>query len=388
MRGLMTAWWTSARWTEAWTLTIAVACLTAAASKCGVWVAEASGAFISAIVNFHSVEGLVAKDRLIDTALTLVALAALKTCLLVGTRHYLLTTMHRKWRRWLDGQFNSALLGERRAYFHLMSGSGASMPGKDIPDNIDQRVQDAIKDMTGGALGLAVGLFGVVTSVWFVGEKLLETTSAVDGLEFLGQYGTVVLAFVVVGAYVPLNTFLALKIGKVMERLNVMMQSFEASYRGEFSALTRRSLQVAASRGEGVQAAIHRDLYTSIDSTWERKNRIASVFMSFHGLYGYLTDKVVSYLPMLPGYMNGAVDFKTYVTGSELVGDLINNCSWLINVMPDIANLKANAGRVTELAVAIEDVQDSHVFSPATACATSTTTAAPTTAASSSGACG
>jgi len=361
-RGLLTAWWTSARWAEAWALAIAVACLTAAVSKSGVWVAEASGEFISAIVNFHVVETEVAKGRLLSSGLVLVGLAALKSFLLVGIRHYVSTTMHRKWRRWLDGEFNKALLGERRAYFHLMSGTGAEAGGTRLPDNIDQRVQDAVKDMTGGALGLAMGLLTVVTSVFFVGQKLMETTTAVEGLEFLGQWGSIVLVFVVVGAYVPLNTFIALKIGKVMERLNVAMQSYEASYRGEFSALTRRSLQVAASRGEGVQAKIHGTLYASIDDTWEKKNRIASVFLSFHGLYGFLTDKVVSYLPMLPSYMAGGVDFKTYVTGSELVSSLINNCSWLINVMPDIANLRANARRVIELAGAIEAVQDDHGF--------------------------
>ncbi|WP_162292638.1 ABC transporter ATP-binding protein/permease [Hartmannibacter diazotrophicus] len=361
MRGLMLAWWKSPRWTEAWTLTTAAALLTAATSKCGVWVAEAAGEFINAIVNFHSIDVVAAKERLLWSAAVLVGLAALKTCGFIGIRHFVLTTMHRKWRRWLDEEFNKALLGDRRAYFHLM-GLGGDDASTAAPDNIDQRIQDAIKDMTGGALGLAVGLLGVVTSVYFVGEKLMESSTSVDGLEFLGNWGSVALVFAVVAAYVPLNTFIALRIGKVLERLNVLMQNFEGNYRSELSALTRTSFQVASSHGEAVQSKIHRDLYKTIDRTWHRKNRVDSAFLAFQGFYGYLTDKVVAYLPLLPSFMAGTSDFKSYVTGAELTSDLIRNCSWLIDVMPQIANLKANAKRVTELAVAIEGVQDNQEF--------------------------
>ncbi len=41
---------------------------------------------------------------------------------------------------------------------------------------------------------------------------------------------------------------------------------------------------------------------------------------------------------------------------------MINDCSWFIQVMPAIANLRANAGRVTELAQAIEKVQEPSEF--------------------------
>ena len=47
---------------------------------------------------------------------------------------------------------------------------------------------------------------GVVTSLFFVGQKLLETSAEVQGLEFLGNYGSAILAFTAVAIYVPLNT--------------------------------------------------------------------------------------------------------------------------------------------------------------------------------------
>ena len=53
---------------------------------------------------------------------------------------------------------------------------------------------------------------------------------------------------------------------------------------------------------------------------------------------------------------------KAYVTGAELANALINDCSWFIHVMPDIATLRANARRITDLAKAIEDVQQPREF--------------------------
>ncbi len=45
-----------------------------------------------------------------------------------------------------------------------------------------------------------------------------------------------------------------------------------------------------------------------------------------------------------------------------MVNSMIAQCSWFINVMPEIANLRANAARVTSLAQAIEDVQSPRDF--------------------------
>ncbi len=122
----------------------------------------------------------------------------------------------------------------------------------EAPDNIDQRVQDSIKQMTGGAIGLAMGVLGVATSLYFVGQKLIETSTSVAGLEFLGDYGGAVLAFAAVALYVPANTLIAMKLGGILERLTIAIQQAEGSYRAELTTLLRRSFHVAAAGGENV----------------------------------------------------------------------------------------------------------------------------------------
>ncbi len=358
--GLLKAYWVSEKWREAWALTIAVAILSAAASKSGVWLAQASGSFIATIASFHDL-GVEAITDVLTAAGILVGLAILKFAVFLGFRHYFSSTLHRKWRQWLDSQFNAALLSDRRPYYHLLV-MGSPDEGSNVPDNIDQRIQDSIKAMTGNALGMAMGLISVVTSVYFVGETLLSTSVAIHGLDFLGSYASAALVFALAVTYVPISTAIALRIGRAIEALNMAMLRYEGSYRAELSMLVRRVLPIAAARGEQVQASIHRRQYQAIDRTWGVQNKISAIFLAFNGSYTYITQKVVAYLPNMPAYMQGNISFQTYITGSELVSELISDCSWVIQVMPDIANLRANVNRVVELADAIERVQDAQAF--------------------------
>ncbi len=356
--GLMRAYWFSDRWKEAWGLTLLIAVLTAASSKTSVWMAESSGELVNSIAFFHDPGNLTPLQSVLNSAGLLVLLVFLKDAGIIGVRHLFSTTLHRKWRGWLDSRFNEALLDANHTHFHLQHGArdengAAVLP----PDNVEQRVQDSIKGMTGGAIGLAMGIMGVLTSLFFVGQKLIETSTVVTGLEFFGTYGGAVLAFAAVAAYVPLNTYIAMKLGGVLERLTIRIQQAEGSYRSELTTFLRRSFHVAASHGEAVQKQMHAKLYVEIDTTWSRLNWFHSGYMSFESIYNFLAARIVSYGPGLSPYMASQISLKGYITGAELINSLISQCSWFIHVMPAIATLKANARRVTDLANAIENVQ-------------------------------
>jgi ABC-type uncharacterized transport system fused permease/ATPase subunit len=349
--GLMRAYWFSDRWTEAWALTLVVAFFTALSSKAGVWFAEASGELINSIAYYHDAANESPLETLLTNAAILVAIVIFKDAGITGTKSFVSATLHRRWRGWLNGRFNEALLDDNHTHFHAQHGSDT------VPDNIDQRVQESIKGMTGGAIGLAMGVIAVASSLFFVGQKLLETSTEVYGLGFLGDYGSATLAFVAVVAYVPVNTYIAIKLGGLLERLSIRMQKAEGSYRGELTTFLRRSFHVAASRGEGVQKAMHERLYVDIDRTWGKLNWINASYDSFERIYNFVGARVVAYGPGLLPFIHSRIDLKGYITGAELVNSLISQCSWFIHVMPAIATLRANSRRVMDLADAIENVQ-------------------------------
>ena len=350
--GLLRAYWFSESWKEAWGFTLIIAILTGLSSKASVWMAEASGELINSIAFFHSDDNITPLRTLLMAAGTLVLLVILKDAGFTGVRHLFSTTLHRKWRAWLDKRFNDALLDANHTHYHLQNGdAGAAL------DNVDQRVQEAVKGMTGGAIGLAMGVVGVLMSVFFVGQKLIETSTSIPGLDFLGEYGSATLAFCAVLVYVPVNTWIALKLGGLLERLTIRMQQAEGSYRGALNTLLRRSFHVAAAGGEGVQKDIHRRIYRDIDGTWGSLNRVHAGYMSFELIYNFIAARIVAYGPGLLPYVNQQVSLKSYVTGAELINSMIQQCSWFIHVMPAIATLKANSRRIIDLAEAIENVQ-------------------------------
>ena len=144
--GLMRAYWFSDRWKEAWGLTLVIAFFTAASSKTSVWMAEASGELVNSIAFFHDP----------GNATPLASCLPVRACwsfsfssrmpAFVGVRHLFSTTLHRKWRGWLDGRFNEALLDSNHTHFHLQhgarddSGAAASCPRQYRParPGIDQ----------------------------------------------------------------------------------------------------------------------------------------------------------------------------------------------------------------------------------------------------------
>ncbi|KRB34245.1 ABC transporter ATP-binding protein [Mesorhizobium sp. Root695] len=361
--GLMAAYWRSKKWPEAWGLTSVIIILTALSALASVWFAEVSGQLVSAIALLHRPDNPATLRTILESAATLAAIVVLKDVGFIAVRHYFSTTLHRRWRAWLDQRFNDALLDSNHTHYHLQHGATHAIPPNiPVPDNIDQRVQESIKGMAGGAIGVAMGIAGVLLSLVFVGRKIVETSAPVDGLPFFGGYGSAFLTLVAVVAYVPIATFVATKLGGVLQVLDNTMQRAEGSYRGALNTLLHNSFYTAAASGEIAQKGIHKRRYLDIDRTWARLNKLVSGYMAFELFYNFLGSRIVAYAPGLLPYVDNEISLQVYITGAELANALIIDCSWFIHVMPDISTLKANSGRLTELARAIEDVQRPREF--------------------------
>jgi vitamin B12/bleomycin/antimicrobial peptide transport system ATP-binding/permease protein len=361
--GLLSAYWRSGNRWEAWGLTAAIMLLTALSSVASVWFAESSGQLVGAIASLQNPTHPTTPAIVLTTAATLIAIVVTKEIGFTALRHFFSATLHRKWRAWLDRRFNDALLDRNHTHFHLQHGAAEGMTAaRQAPDNIDQRVQESVKGMTGGAIGLAMGIAGVILSLLFVGGKIVSTSTPVNGLAHLGSYGTACLTVAAVILYVPINTVLAAKLGAMLQNLNIRMQGAEGSYRRALTTLFHRSFHVAATDGERAQRDIHQRLYVDIDSTWAKLNVLTASYMGFELVYSFLGTRIVAYAPGFLPYVHGTISLQEYVTGAELANAIVNDFSWFIHVMPDIAQLRANSLRITSLATAVEDVQRPREF--------------------------
>lgn len=361
--GLLCAYWRSSNRREAWLLTGVIVLLTALSSVASVWFAEASGQLVGAIASLQNPAQPTTPAIILTTAATLVAIVVTKEIAFTALRHFFSATLHRKWRAWLDRGFNDALLDRNHTHFRVQHGAAEAITAvPQAPDNIDQRIQESIKGMTGGAIGLAMGIAGVILSLFFVGGKIVATSAPVSGLDHLGAYGSACLTIVAVLLFVPINTVLAVRLGAMLQTLNVRMQWAEGSYRRALTTLFHRSFHVAATNAEHTQRHIHQRLYVEIDSTWAGLNILTASYKGFELVYSFLGARIVAYAPGFLPYVHGSINLQEYVIGAELANALINDFSWFIHVMPDISQLRANALRITGLATSIEDVQRPREF--------------------------
>ncbi|ORE92417.1 ABC-transporter ATP-binding protein [Stappia sp. 22II-S9-Z10] len=385
--GLLSAYWLSERWVEAWSLTFAVFAITTVISKSSVWAATASADFLNSIVSFHEPTNGADPVAILMASVALFAAIFLGRYALIGLRHFVSATLHRKARGWTQGQFSAALLGRNHIAMNLMSNrdAGPNAVGR-MPDNVDQRLDECTNSMFGGIIGLAMGIWGSVTSIYFVSSAIIERSVEVPFLERWfaaigskatelfgpavgsaltfspGDYGSALLVALLIIVYVPLGTFCAWLLGRVLERQTLERQSRDGTWRGELNEMLGRSGQLAISHGQRVQQRTNGKLYGRIDDVWHRMNITQAGFMMFTNSYNFLSKRLVSYLPALPGYLSGALSFRAYSATSELAAELIEDCSWFIQVMPAIATLKANAVRLTEVANAIEIASDQTDF--------------------------
>lgn len=384
--GLLFAYWLSNRWREAWLLTIIIFAMTTLLSKAGVWVALASADFLSSLASFHSPdEGTDPGQAILLAGAAYLAIFLGRTAGLAA-RHFTSATLHRRARGWLVAQFNDAILSDGRIALDLMSDRSLSEGTPRMPDAIDQRVDECSANLYGGVIGLAMGLWGAVAAIWFVSSALIERSRAVPFLDRWGEmanglladrfgpgvaahvnfvpgdYGSALLCLLLVAIYVPAITFIAWKLGHVLERLSIQRQRRDGAWRGELGVMLSRVDQMAAGRGERLQNRINGQLYTDLDRTWGKQNWLEAAMLLFNTLYSFLSSRLLAYLPALPSFMAGRLGFRDFVASSELTAELIGDLSWFINVMPAIATLKANATRLNELAAAIERVRNRQDF--------------------------
>jgi ABC-type uncharacterized transport system fused permease/ATPase subunit len=383
--GLVTAYWVSERWREAWSLSVVVLAITLILSKAAVWAATASADFIASLAEFHRADVADPGRVILLSGLAYFGIAFSRSAGL-AVRHLVSTTLHRRARHWLIARFDAEILSDRRIALDLMSDRGSDSGNARLPDSIDQRLDICTDHLYGGLIGLVMGFAGAVASIWFVSAALIERSQPVAlldragaaanralaqafGPEIAGRidlspgaYGTAILAGLLVALYVPMATLFAWRVGRVVQSRTLERQKSDGAWRGELASMLNRVGLVAASGGQGAQRATNARLYAGIDRAWGRQNVWVATMLMFTEVSTFLSQRLLAYVPALPALFSGAMSFRAYVASSELTAELIGGASWFTNVMSEIAVLRANAARLTGLAAAIELVRDRDRF--------------------------
>ncbi len=360
--GLLTSYWHGDKKTDAYMFTLGILGLTGAISWNGVQLAIQASEVWNARAFFQDPSVLDPMGRYMTSLVDWFAMIGVQVSM-VSTRHWLSTNHNRKWRGWMCDQLTQKILGDKRVLLHLMHNQdhAEGAPTK-TPDNIEQRVADCSKDYTAGATGLAMGFVGACitlgTAIW----ELSKITVPVKHLEFMGEYGTLGLAFGAAALCVPLATYGANKIGNVLARVNARMQEAEASYRGNLRDNLGQAFNIVATKGQALHKKVNDLLYKDVDTTWKKQNNISVGFMTYTGLYNPFSSNFMAFMPGLPAFASHAINFNDYMKVSGVTATIINAFEWFIDVLPARANLRVNADRFIEVVKAIQAVDNEQEF--------------------------
>jgi ABC-type uncharacterized transport system fused permease/ATPase subunit len=357
--GLVGAWWRSDKKQWAWSMASAIVITTVALTATGIIGAAVTGELIASFadVGKAAIEGnaqaLSQATGEMGKWLAYEAMVGIAAVLINAARDITGKTMHRKWRNWLCDQLEGHLF-ENRRYVHLLyNRAGANDNVDRMPDNIDQRIQEAMKNMTGSVIGLGMGALGFTSAVIGFGGRLGTLSTSLPGLEMMGEWASATLAIGAAMLYVPLTTTVAYYLAKQLQRLTVEMQTTEGDYRAELQQMARTAEQIAASDSEAVEKKIINQTYEPVDATWRRFANATAIYAGFDNMQNTIATKLYSYLPAVPGLVSSAFTFAQFNEAAQLVSQLIVQASWPIRVGPDIANTTGNAQRGTELVEAM-----------------------------------
>jgi putative ATP-binding cassette transporter len=228
-------YWTSEEKWSAWGLLLAVIALDLGKVYISVRINAWNNAFYNALQAFNSGELF----RQLGSFCILVAFAIAMSVYAL----YLNQMLQIRWRRWLTRRYLGAWLADH-AYYELQL--------RDTTDNPDQRIAEDLNQFTAYVLSLSLGLLtSVVSLVSFL--VILWGLSGPAEIP-IGKWGTVhIPAYLVWTAlfYAGVGTWLTVKIGRPLVRLNVARQRFEADFRfslvrfrgkcGECCSLRRRT---------------------------------------------------------------------------------------------------------------------------------------------------
>jgi putative ATP-binding cassette transporter len=184
---------------------------------------------------------------------------------------YLSQMLQVRWRRWLTRRYLGAWLADR-AYYQLEL--------KSAPDNPDQRISEDLNQFTSHVLTLSLGLLtSVVSLVSFL--VILWKLSGPANIP-IGAWGVLhIPAYLVWAAllYAGTGTWLTIKIGRPLVRLNFDQQRFEADFRFSLVRLRENAESVALYRGETMELGVFRQRFGSVfENFWQimkRQKRLA-----------------------------------------------------------------------------------------------------------------
>lgn len=261
---------------------------------------------------------------------------------------YLNQMLQIRWRRWLTENYLDAWLAKRTYYRMQLLDQGT--------DNPDQRISDDVRDFVTLTLSLTLSLLRqVVTLVSFL--TILWNLSGdfsftVGGIE-IAVPGYMVWAALV---YSVVGTWLTIKIGGPLARLNFNQQRFEADFRFGLVRFRENMEPIALYRGEADERRGFLARFGNVVDNWWAIMRRQKKLTFFTAGYGQIAT-VFPIIVAAPRYFTGQIQLGQLMQTASAFGQVQEAMSWIVNAFTSLAEWKAVVDRLASFRKAIDAAQ-------------------------------
>lgn len=265
---------------------------------------------------------------------------------------YLQQMLDIKWRRWLTDNYLANWLRDRTYYkMRLLD---------DSTDNPDQRISEDLARFTAMTLGISLGILkSVVSLVSFI--VILWRLSGLLPLT-LGGHQFIVAGYLVWAAliYAIIGTWLTVKIGNPLVRLNFAQQRFEADFRFSMVRLRENSEGIALYGGEAKEQKTFMERFRHVFDNFWQIMRVQKQLTWFTGGYG----QTAVFIPMLlsiPRYFSHQITLGGLMQILRVFSHVHEALSFFVDSYVTIAEWQSVVVRLTGFVGTMETIRDEAV---------------------------
>ncbi|MEM5769642.1 MAG: ABC transporter ATP-binding protein/permease, partial [Bacillota bacterium] len=262
---------------------------------------------------------------------------------------YLQQMLDIKWRRWMTDNYLANWLRDRTYYkMRLLD---------DSTDNPDQRISEDLARFTAMTLSLSLGILrSVVSLVSFI--VILWRLSGLLPLTF-GGHQFVVAGYLVWAAliYAIVGTWLTVKIGNPLVRLNFAQQRFEADFRFSMVRLRENSEGIALYGGEAREQRTFMERFRHVFDNFWQIMRVQKRLTWFTGGYG----QTAVFIPMLlsiPRYFSHQIALGGLMQILRVFSHVHEALSFFVDSYVTIAEWQSVVARLTGFVGTMGTIRD------------------------------
>jgi putative ATP-binding cassette transporter len=263
---------------------------------------------------------------------------------------YLQQMLQIRWRRWLTRRYLGAWLANR-SYYQLQLKNGV--------DNPDQRIAEDINQFTNYVLTL---FFGFLTSLVTLGSFLTVLWGLSGPADIsLGKWGMVHIPGYLVWAallYAGVGTWLTVRVGRPLVRLNFAGQRFEGDFRFSLARLRENAESVASYGGEPVELGVFQERFRNIFANFRMIMGRQMRLNWFTQGYAQLAV-IFPLLVVLPRYFVKQIGWGGLMQVTSAFSYVYNSLSFIITRYPDIAAWQAATERLSRFQERLFELQES-----------------------------